>query len=60
MERAITNPDDNFELNIQENIVKWQAVDKALAPLTEDQMVLLYQLEDSVKEEFTFYSPKLV
>lgn len=37
---------------IQRNIAKWQDVENPLAPLSEQQMDIIYQIEDSVKSMF--------
>ncbi|KAL3288372.1 hypothetical protein HHI36_002820 [Cryptolaemus montrouzieri] len=47
-----TSITDSNEAQIQENIANWQAPINPLAPLTEDQLDLVYQLEDIIKAEY--------
>ncbi|KRT79928.1 hypothetical protein AMK59_7092, partial [Oryctes borbonicus] len=44
--------EDTTEQIVQKNIAKWQDVNRPLAPLTEEQMDIVYQIEDSIKYMF--------
>lgn len=54
MERvAKPENDDTLEKRIQENIAKWQLIDNPIAPLSDEQKEVLYNLSDLVKDEYT-------
>lgn len=43
---------DSRDSKIQENLAKWQASDEPLAPLTEEQLDLVYELSDIVSDTY--------
>lgn len=48
MSRQIDHKLDNKDSKTQDNLAKWQATMDPLAPLTEEQMDLVYELGDSI------------
>lgn len=53
MNRHLTDlKTDPKETEIQENIAKWQATDDPLAPLTDEQLDLIYELSDIVSATY--------
>lgn len=42
------------EYGVEDNIAKWQAENNPLAPLSEDQLDLIYEVKDSIEELYFF------
>lgn len=43
---------NNTEQIVQKNIAKWQDVESPLAPLNDEEMDIIYQIEDAIKYMF--------
>lgn len=44
--------EESTEQLVQRNIAKWQDVENPLAPLSEEQMDIIYHIEDTVQAMF--------
>lgn len=49
MSRIPHNVEDKTDLQIQQNVTNWQSSTDPLAPLTEEQLDLVYQIGDVIK-----------
>ncbi|CAH0558362.1 unnamed protein product [Brassicogethes aeneus] len=52
MNSAVESQEKSLEAQVQENITNWQASDNPLAPLTNEQLDLIYEVGDKIQELF--------
>ncbi|KAJ3642789.1 hypothetical protein Zmor_025544 [Zophobas morio] len=53
MNRLPTTTEDKVDLQIQQNVTNWQSNNDPLAPLMEEQLDIIYQIGDIIKNQAT-------
>jgi hypothetical protein len=53
MNRLANPNEDKVDLQIQQNVTNWQANNNPLAPLRDEQLDIIYQVGDLIKNQFS-------
>ncbi|XP_044261076.1 conserved oligomeric Golgi complex subunit 3 [Tribolium madens] len=58
MQRTTNPNEDKVDLQIQQNVTNWQSTNNSLAPLSDEQLDIIYQVGDLIKSELAAREPE--